>query len=403
MAKAKFERTKPHVNIGTIGHVDHGKTTLTAAITMALSQSGHAQAMRYDEIDKAPEEKARGITINTAHVEYETDKRHYAHVDCPGHADYVKNMITGAAQMDGAILVVSAADGPMPQTREHILLARQVGVPYIIVFMNKTDQVDDPELLELVEMEIRELLNEYDFPGDEIPIIKGSALKALEALTAGGNAKDLPECQCIFELMDAVDSYIPDPERDTDKPFLMPVEDVFSITGRGTVATGRVERGIVKMSDQVEIVGLSDEKRTTVVTGVEMFRKLLDFAEAGDNVGLLLRGIQRTDIERGQVLAKPGSIHPHTHFMGQVYVLTKDEGGRHTPFFNGYRPQFYFRTTDVTGNIKLPEGVEMVMPGDNIDMEITLITPIAMEQGLRFAIREGGRTVGSGVVAKVIE
>ena len=403
MAKAKFERTKPHVNIGTIGHVDHGKTTLTAAITMALSQSGHAQAMRYDEIDKAPEEKARGITINTAHVEYETDKRHYAHVDCPGHADYVKNMITGAAQMDGAILVVSAADGPMPQTREHILLARQVGVPYIIVFMNKTDQVDDPELLELVEMEIRELLNEYDFPGDEIPIIKGSALKALEALTAGGNAKDLPECQCIFELMDAVDSYIPDPERDTDKPFLMPVEDVFSITGRGTVATGRVERGIVKMSDQVEIVGLSDEKRTTVVTGVEMFRKLLDFAEAGDNVGLLLRGIQRTDIERGQVLAKPGSIHPHTHFMGQVYVLTKDEGGRHTPFFNGYRPQFYFRTTDVTGNIKLPEGVEMVMPGDNIDMEITLITPIAMEQGLRFAIREGGRTVGSGVIAKVIE
>ena len=403
MAKAKFERTKPHVNIGTIGHVDHGKTTLTAAITMALSQSGHAQAMRYDEIDKAPEEKARGITINTAHVEYETDKRHYAHVDCPGHADYVKNMITGAAQMDGAILVVSAADGPMPQTREHILLARQVGVPYIIVFMNKTDQVDDPELLELVEMEIRELLNEYDFPGDEIPIIKGSALKALEALTAGGNAKELPECQCIFELMDAVDSYIPDPERDTDKPFLMPVEDVFSITGRGTVATGRVERGIVKMSDQVEIVGLSDEKRTTVVTGVGMFRKLLDFAEAGDNVGLLLRGIQRTDIERGQVLAKPGSIHPHTHFMGQVYVLTKDEGGRHTPFFNGYRPQFYFRTTDVTGTIKLPEGVEMVMPGDNIDMEITLITPIACEEGLRFAIREGGRTVGSGVVTKILE
>ena len=403
MAKAKFERTKPHVNIGTIGHVDHGKTTLTAAITMALSQSGHAQAMRYDEIDKAPEEKARGITINTAHVEYETDKRHYAHVDCPGHADYVKNMITGAAQMDGAILVVSAADGPMPQTREHILLARQVGVPYIIVFMNKTDQVDDPELLELVEMEIRELLNEYDFPGDEIPIIKGSALKALEALTAGGNAKDLPECQCIFELMDAVDSYIPDPERDTDKPFLMPVEDVFSITGRGTVATGRVERGIVKMSDQVEIVGLSDEKRTTVVTGVEMFRKLLDFAEAGDNVGLLLRGIQRTDIERGQVLAKPGSIHPHTHFMGQVYVLTKDEGGRHTPFFNGYRPQFYFRTTDVTGTIKLPDGVEMVMPGDNIDMEITLITPIACEEGLRFAIREGARTVGSGVVTKILE
>ena len=403
MAKAKFERTKPHVNIGTIGHVDHGKTTLTAAITMTLSQSGQAQAMRYDEIDKAPEEKARGITINTAHVEYETEKRHYAHVDCPGHADYVKNMITGAAQMDGAILVVSAADGPMPQTREHILLARQVGVPYIIVFMNKTDQVDDPELLELVEMEIRELLSEYEFPGDEIPIIKGSALKALEALTAGGNAKELPECQCIYELMDAVDSYIPDPERDTDKPFLMPVEDVFSITGRGTVATGRVERGIVKMSDQVEIVGLSDEKRTTVVTGVEMFRKLLDFAEAGDNVGLLLRGIQRTDIERGQVLAKPGSIHPHTHFMGQVYVLTKDEGGRHTPFFNGYRPQFYFRTTDVTGTIKLPDGVEMVMPGDNIDMEITLITPIACEEGLRFAIREGGRTVGFGVVTKILE
>ena len=403
MAKAKFERTKPHVNIGTIGHVDHGKTTLTAAITMALSQSGHAQAMRYDEIDKAPEEKARGITINTAHVEYETDKRHYAHVDCPGHADYVKNMITGAAQMDGAILVVSAADGPMPQTREHILLARQVGVPYIIVFMNKTDQVDDEELLELVEMEIRELLSEYDFPGDEIPIIKGSALKALEALTAGGNAKDLPECKCIYELMDAVDSYIPDPERATDKPFLMPVEDVFSITGRGTVATGRVERGVVKMSDQVEIVGLTEEKRTTVVTGVEMFRKLLDQAEAGDNVGALLRGVQRNEIERGQVLAKPGSIHPHTHFMGQVYVLTKDEGGRHTPFFNGYRPQFYFRTTDVTGNIKLPDGVEMVMPGDNIDMEITLITPIACEEGLRFAIREGGRTVGSGVVTKIID
>ena len=403
MAKQKFERTKPHVNIGTIGHVDHGKTTLTAAITKTLAMKGYAKFEAYDMIDKAPEERERGITINTAHVEYETDKRHYAHVDCPGHADYIKNMITGAAQMDGAILVVSAADGPMPQTREHILLARQVGVPYIIVFMNKTDQVDDPELLELVEMEIRELLNEYDFPGDEIPIIKGSALKALEALTAGGNAKDLPECQCIFELMDAVDSYIPDPERDTDKPFLMPVEDVFSITGRGTVATGRVERGIVKMSDQVEIVGLSDEKRTTVVTGVEMFRKLLDFAEAGDNVGLLLRGIQRTDIERGQVLAKPGSIHPHTHFMGQVYVLTKDEGGRHTPFFNGYRPQFYFRTTDVTGTIKLPDGVEMVMPGDNIDMEITLITPIACEEGLRFAIREGGRTVGSGVVTKILE
>jgi elongation factor Tu len=402
MAKAKFERNKPHVNIGTIGHVDHGKTTLTAAITMALSQQGHAQAMRYDEIDKAPEEKARGITINTAHVEYETDKRHYAHVDCPGHADYVKNMITGAAQMDGAILVVSAADGPMPQTREHILLARQVGVPYIIVFMNKTDQVDDEELLELVEMEVRELLSEYGFPGDDIPVIKGSGLNALESLIAGKIAKDAPECQCIFELMDAVDSYIPDPERDTDKPFLMPVEDVFSITGRGTVATGRVERGVIKMADQVEIVGLTTEKRTTVVTGVEMFRKLLDFAEAGDNVGLLLRGIQRTDIERGQVLAKPNSIHPHTHFMGQVYVLTKDEGGRHTPFFNGYRPQFYFRTTDVTGNIKLPDGVEMVMPGDNIDMEITLITPIACEEGLRFAIREGGRTVGSGVVTKVL-
>ena len=403
MAKAKFERTKPHVNIGTIGHVDHGKTTLTAAITMTLSQQGKAAAMRYDEIDKAPEEKARGITINTAHVEYETDKRHYAHVDCPGHADYVKNMITGAAQMDGAILVVSAADGPMPQTREHILLARQVGVPYIIVFMNKTDQVDDEELLELVEMEIRELLSEYDFPGDDIPVVKGSALLALEALTAGKNATEAPECKCIFELMDAVDAYIPDPERDTDKPFLMPVEDVFSITGRGTVATGRVERGMVKVGDQVEIVGLTEEKRTTVVTGVEMFRKLLDFAEAGDNIGVLLRGVQRTEIERGQVLSKPGSIHPHTHFMGQVYVLTKEEGGRHTPFFNGYRPQFYFRTTDVTGNIKLPEGVEMVMPGDNIDMEITLITPIACEEGLRFAIREGGRTVGSGVVTKILE
>ena len=402
MAKAKFERNKPHVNIGTIGHVDHGKTTLTAAITMALAQVGGAEAMRYDQIDKAPEEKARGITINTSHVEYQTEKRHYAHVDCPGHADYVKNMITGAAQMDGAILVVSAADGPMPQTREHILLSRQVGVPYIIVFMNKTDQVDDPELLELVEMEIRELLNEYDFPGDDTPIIKGSALMALEALMAGKDAKTTPECQCIFELMDAVDSYIPDPVRATDKPFLMPVEDVFSITGRGTVATGRVERGIVKMGDTVEIVGLSDEKRSTVVTGVEMFRKLLDFAEAGDNIGVLLRGVQRNEIERGQVLAKPGSIHPHTHFMGQVYVLTKEEGGRHTPFFNGYRPQFYFRTTDVTGNIKLPDGVEMVMPGDNIDMEITLITPIACEEGLRFAIREGGRTVGSGVVTKIL-
>ena len=403
MAKGHYERTKPHVNIGTIGHVDHVKTTLTAAITMTLALKGEAQAMRYDEIDKAPEEKARGITINTAHVEYETAKRHYAHVDCPGHADYVKNMITGAAQMDGAILVVSAPDGPMPQTREHILLARQVGVPYIVVFMNKTDMMDDEELLVLVEMEIRELLSSYDFPGDDIPIIKGSALLALEALTAGKNAKETPECQCIFALMDAVDAYIPDPERDTDKPFLMPVEDVFSITGRGTVATGRVERGMVKVSDQVEIVGLTEEKRTTVVTGVEMFRKLLDFAEAGDNIGCLLRGVQRTEIERGQVLAKPGSIHPHTHFVGQVYVLTKEEGGRHTPFFNGYRPQFYFRTTDVTGDIKLPDGVEMVMPGDHIDMEVKLITPIACEEGLRFAIREGGRTVGSGVVTKIIE
>ena len=404
MAKEKFERSKPHVNIGTIGHVDHGKTTLTAAITMTLSQKGEAQAMRYDEIDKAPEEKARGITINTAHVEYETATRHYAHVDCPGHADYVKNMITGAAQMDGAILVVSAPDGPMPQTREHILLARQVGVPYIVVFMNKTDMMDDEELLELVEMEIRELLSSYDFPGDEIPIIKGSALKALEYVQNGGTDVDnAPECKCIWELMDAVDHYIPEPKRATDQPFLMPVEDVFSISGRGTVATGRVERGTVKVSDTVEIVGLMDKPKSTVVTGVEMFHKLLDQAEAGDNIGALLRGIQRNEIERGQVLAKPGTIHPHTHFIGQVYVLTKEEGGRHTPFFNGYRPQFYFRTTDVTGNIKLPEGTEMVMPGDNIDMEITLITPIALEQGLRFAIREGGRTVGSGVVAKVIE
>ena len=402
MAKQKFERNKPHVNIGTIGHVDHGKTTLTAAITMALSQEGHAAAMRYDEIDKAPEEKARGITINTAHVEYETEHRHYAHVDCPGHADYVKNMITGAAQMDGAILVVSAADGPMPQTREHILLSRQVGVPYIVVFMNKVDQVDDEELLELVEMEIRELLSEYDFPGDEIPIIKGSALKALEALTAGKIAKETPECQCIFELMDAVDSYIPEPERASDKPFLMPVEDVFTITGRGTVATGRVERGVVKVNDPVQIVGLRETKQT-VVTGVEMFRKLLDQAIAGDNIGALLRGIQRSEVERGQVLAKPNSIHPHTHFNSEVYVLTKEEGGRHTPFFSGYRPQFYFRTTDVTGVIKLPEGVEMVMPGDNIRMEITLITPIAMDEGLRFAIREGGRTVASGVVSKILE
>ena len=402
MAKAKFERTKPHVNIGTIGHVDHGKTTLTAAITMALSQQGHAAAMRYDEIDKAPEEKARGITINTAHVEYETDKRHYAHVDCPGHADYVKNMITGAAQMDGAILVVSAADGPMPQTREHILLARQVGVPYIVVFMNKVDQVDDEELLDLVEMEIRELLSSYDFPGDDIPIIRGSALKALEALQNGAVAKDSPECQCLFELMDAVDSYIPDPERAADKPFLMPVEDVFSITGRGTVATGRVERGVVKVNDPVQIVGLRETKQT-VVTGVEMFRKLLDQAIAGDNIGALLRGIQRSEVERGQVLAKPNSIHPHTHFNSEVYVLTKEEGGRHTPFFSGYRPQFYFRTTDVTGVIKLQEGVEMAMPGDNVRMEIELITPIAMDEGLRFAIREGGRTVASGVVAKILE
>ena len=402
MAKQKFERTKPHVNIGTIGHVDHGKTTLTAAITMALSQEGHAAAMRYDEIDKAPEEKARGITINTAHVEYETEHRHYAHVDCPGHADYVKNMITGAAQMDGAILVVSAADGPMPQTREHILLSRQVGVPYIVVFMNKVDQVDDEELLELVEMEIRELLSEYDFPGDEIPIIKGSALKALEALTAGKIAKETPECQCIFELMDAVDSYIPEPERASDKPFLMPVEDVFTITVRGTVATGRVERGVVKVNDPVQIVGLRETKQT-VVTGVEMFRKLLDQAIAGDNIGALLRGIQRSEVERGQVLAKPNSIHPHTHFNSEVYVLTKEEGGRHTPFFSGYRPQFYFRTTDVTGVIKLQEGVEMAMPGDNVRMEIELITPIAMDEGLRFAIREGGRTVASGVVAKILE
>ena len=404
MAKERYVSLKPHVNIGTIGHVDHGKTTLTAAITMTLSQKGEAQAMRYDEIDKAPEEKARGITINTAHVEYETATRHYAHVDCPGHADYVKNMITGAAQMDGAILVVSAPDGPMPQTREHILLARQVGVPYIVVFMNKTDMMDDEELLELVEMEIRELLSSYDFPGDEIPIIKGSALKALEYVQNGGTDVDnAPECKCIWELMDAVDHYIPEPKRATDQPFLMPVEDVFSISGRGTVATGRVERGTVKVSDTVEIVGLMDKPKSTVVTGVEMFHKLLDQAEAGDNIGALLRGIQRNEIERGQVLAKPGTIHPHTHFIGQVYVLTKEEGGRHTPFFNGYRPQFYFRTTDVTGNIKLPDGTEMVMPGDNIDMEITLITPIALEQGLRFAIREGGRTVGSGVVAKVIE
>ena len=400
MAKQKFERTKPHVNIGTIGHVDHGKTTLTAAITLCLSKAGGAEVMAYDQIDKAPEERARGITINTAHVEYETESRHYAHVDCPGHADYVKNMMTGAAQMDGAILVVSAADGPMPQTREHILLARQVGVPYIVVFMNKADQVDDPELLELVEMEIRELLNDYEFPGDEIPIITGSALKALEC---GCGSRDCEACKCIWELMDAVDSYIPTPERDNDKPFLMPIEDVFTITGRGTVVTGRVERGQVKVGDTVEIVGLQDEKKKTVVTGVEMFRKLLDYAETGDNIGCLLRGIERKEVERGQVLAQPGTIHPHTKFKGQVYVLTKDEGGRHTPFFNGYRPQFYFRTTDVTGVAHLPEGVEMVMPGDNVDMDIELITPIAIEEGLRFAIREGGRTVGSGVVIAINE
>ena len=404
MAKQKFERNKPHVNIGTIGHVDHGKTTLTAAITMVLASGGHAQAMKYDEIDKAPEEKARGITINTSHVEYETDKRHYAHVDCPGHADYVKNMITGAAQMDGAILLVSAPDGPMPQTREHILLARQVGVPHIVVFMNKTDLMDDPELLELVEMEVRELLSSYKFPGDDIPIIKGSALKALEYVQGGGTApQSEPACKCIFDLMEAVDSYIPTPERAVDRPFLMPVEDVFSITGRGTVATGRVERGIVKVSDNVEIVGLAEKARSVVVTGVEMFHKLLDQAEAGDNIGALLRGVQRTDIERGQVLAKPGSIKPHTHFYGEVYVLTKEEGGRHTPFFNGYRPQFYFRTTDVTGSIAMPEGVEMVMPGDNVQMEVKLITPIAIEPGLRFAIREGGHTVGAGAVASIIE
>ncbi len=398
MAKEKFERTKPHINIGTIGHVDHGKTTLTAAITKVLNLNGEADFVDYANIDKAPEERARGITINTAHVEYQTDKRHYAHVDCPGHADYVKNMITGAAQMDGAILVVSAADGPMPQTREHILLSRQVGVPYIVVFMNKCDQVDDPELLELVEMEIRELLNEYDFPGDDTPIIKGSALKVLESSSTDPNAE---EYKCIHELMDAVDEYIPTPERTTDLPFLMPVEDVFTITGRGTVATGRVERGQLKMSEEVEIVGLTDEKKKTVVTGIEMFRKLLDYAEAGDNIGALLRGIQRNEIERGQVLCKPGSINPHTKFHGQVYVLSKDEGGRHTPFFNNYRPQFYFRTTDVTGVITLPEGVEMCMPGDNVEMDVELITPIAIEEGLRFAIREGGRTVGSGVVTKI--
>ena len=400
MAKAKFERTKPHVNIGTIGHVDHGKTTLTAAITKTLAMKGFAQFEDYSMIDKAPEERERGITINTAHVEYETEKRHYAHVDCPGHADYIKNMITGAAQMDGAILVIAATDGPMAQTKEHLLLARQVGVPYIVVFLNKADQVDDPELLELVEMEVRETLNEYDFPGDDTPIIVGSALKALEY---SGDDINAPELKPIWDLMDAVDNYIPTPDRKSDQPFLMPVEDVMTITGRGTVATGRVERGILKLNDEVEIVGLTDEKKKTVVTGIEMFRKTLDYAEAGDNIGALLRGIQRTEIERGQVLSKPGSIHPHTKFKGQVYVLTKDEGGRHTPFFNNYRPQFYFRTTDVTGTITLPEGTEMCMPGDNVVMSVELITPIAIEQGLRLAIREGGRTVGSGVVTEIDE
>ena len=396
MAKQKFERSKPHVNIGTIGHVDHGKTTLTAAITTVLSKKGFAEAFDYAAIDKAPEEKERGITINTSHVEYETENRHYAHVDCPGHADYVKNMITGAAQMDGAILVCSAADGPMPQTREHILLASRVGVDYIVVFLNKADMVDDEELLELVEMEVRELLSEYNFPGDDIPVIKGSALRALE------NPTDAEATACIMELMNAVDSYIPTPERATDKPFLMPIEDVFTITGRGTVATGRVERGVLHVSDEVEIVGLTEEKRKVVVTGIEMFRKLLDEAQAGDNIGALLRGVQRTEIERGQVLAKVGSVNPHSKFVGQVYVLKKEEGGRHTPFFDGYRPQFYFRTTDVTGSIKLPEGMEMVMPGDHIDMNVELITEVAMDEGLRFAIREGGRTVGSGVVTSII-
>ncbi len=400
MAKEKFNRSKPHVNIGTIGHVDHGKTTLTAAITKTLAMKGGAAFVDYANIDKAPEERERGITINTAHVEYETEKRHYAHVDCPGHADYIKNMITGAAQMDGAILVIAATDGPMAQTKEHLLLARQVGVPYIIVFMNKVDQVDDEELLELVEMEIRETLDEYEFPGDDTPIIKGSALKALEY---NGNDVNAPEIACIWELMDAVDSYIPTPDRKSDLPFLMPVEDVFTITGRGTVATGRVERGQLKTGEEVEIVGLSEEKRKTVCTGIEMFRKILDYAEAGDNIGCLLRGVQRTEIERGQVLCKPNSIHPHTKFRGQVYVLTKEEGGRHTPFFNNYRPQFYFRTTDVTGVISLPEGTEMCMPGDNVEMDVELITPIAIEVGLRFAIREGGRTVGSGVVIAINE
>ena len=400
MAKEKFERNKPHVNIGTIGHVDHGKTTLTAAITKVLAIKGDAEFMDYANIDKAPEERARGITINTAHVEYETDARHYAHVDCPGHANYVKNMITGAAQMDGAILVVSSADGPMPQTREHILLSRQVGVPYIVVFMNKVDQVDDEELLELVEMEIRELLSEYDFPGDDIPIVKGSALAALEC---AATTPDAPEYAPILALMDAVDEYIPSPVRDDEKPFLMPVEDVFTISGRGTVATGRVERGRLNLSEEVEIIGLTDERRKTVVTGIEMFRKMLDYAEAGDNIGALLRGVSRDEIERGQVLCKVGSVNPHTKFHANVYVLSKDEGGRHTPFFNNYRPQFYFRTTDVTGVINLPEGVEMCMPGDNVEMDVELITPIAIEEGLRFAIREGGRTVGSGVVTAINE
>ena len=399
MAKAKFERTKPHCNVGTIGHVDHGKTSLTAAITKVAAIMGGAEFMAYDQIDGTPEERARGITISTAHVEYETANRHYAHVDCPGHADYVKNMITGAAQMDGAILVVSAADGPMPQTREHILLARQVGVPYIVVFMNKIDQVDDPELLELVEMDIRDLLSKYEFPGDEVPIIKGSALKVLESTSTDANA---PEYAPIRELLDAVDSYIPTPERLTDKPFLMPIEDVFTITGRGTVVTGRVERGQLKVGDEVEIVGLTTETKKTVVTGIEMFRKSLDSAEAGDNAGVLLRGTQRNEVERGQVLAKPGTIQPHTEFEAEVYVLTKEEGGRHTPFFNGYRPQFYFRTTDVTGVIDLPDGKEMVMPGDNVTMKIKLITPIAIEKGLKFAIREGGRTVGAGSVTNII-
>ena len=398
MAKQMYNRSKPHVNIGTIGHIDHGKTTLTAAITKYLALQGKAEYTDYSSIDKAPEERERGITINTAHVEYETEKRHYAHVDCPGHADYIKNMITGAAQMDGAILVIAASDGPMAQTREHLLLARQVNVPSVLVFLNKCDQVDDEELLELVEMEVRELLDFYGFPGDDTPIIRGSALNALVSESTDPNA---PEYACIKELMDAVDTWIPTPDRKEDMPFLMPVEDVFTITGRGTVATGRVERGVLKMSEEVEIVGLSEESRKSVVTGIEMFRKLLDYAEAGDNIGVLLRGIQRTDIERGQVLAKPGTIHPHTKFKGQVYVLTKDEGGRHTPFFNNYRPQFFFRTTDVTGVISLPEGTEMCMPGDNVVMDVELITPIAIEEGLRFAIREGGRTVGSGVVTAI--